>query len=185
MISRAYLKMQEALAWSQLPVEPQELCVEIGCAPGGATQVLLQRGLRVTGIDPAEVDPALLTHPGFVHMRKRAADVKRREFRGVKWLFADSNVAPKHTLDSVESIVTHGDVHILGLLLTLKLPEWKLAAEIPEYVDRVQRWGFGFVRTRQLAFNRREFCLAAMRHRSDRRRPRRRPRRQDSSLKRA
>jgi len=169
MISRSYLKMQEAIAWSQLPVNAQELCAEIGSSPGGATQALLQRGLRVIGIDPAEMDPSLLLNPNFIHVRKRAADIKRREFRDVKWLFADSSVAPAHTLDSVESIVTDRNVHVRGLILTLKLINWQLAEEIPRYVDRVRSWGFGYLKTRQLAFDRREFCLVAMRSRSQRR----------------
>ena len=170
-ISRAYLKMREALEWSQLPVVAKDVCAEIGCAPGGATQLLLEKGLRVTGIDPAEVDPILLANPNFVHRRMRAADMKRRDFQTVKWLFADANVAPRHTLDSVESIVTHRAVRVRGLMLTLKLLDWRLAAEIPEYVDRVRSWGFRYIRTRQLAFNRREFCLSALRSRAQRRPP--------------
>ena len=41
------------------------------------------------------------------------------------------NVAPEYTLDAVESIVTHAEVNIRGLLLTLKLPQWTLAEEVP------------------------------------------------------
>lgn len=169
MISRAYLKMQESLLWSRLPIASDERAVEIGSSPGGSCQALLERGLFVTGIDPAEMDEDLLTHPRFTHIRKRASDVKRREFRGVKWLFADSNVAPAHTLDSVEAIVTHSDVHIRGMLLTLKLLDWELAAEIPAYVARARGWGYEHVRARQLAFNRQEICLLAMKSRSMRR----------------
>ena len=168
-VSRAYLKMQEALLWSRLPVASGDLAVEIGSSPGGSCQALLDRGLLVAGIDPAEMDEAVLAHPHFTHLRKRASEVKRREFRGVKWLMADSNVAPTHTLDSVEAIVTHADVHVRGMLLTLKLLNWELAAEIPAYVARVRSWGFEHVRARQLAFNRQEVCLLAMKSRSMRR----------------
>ena len=169
MISRSYLKMQEALHWSKLPISRQETCVEIGSAPGGGTQALLQQGLQVIGIDPAEMDPSLLKNPSFTHVRKRPMDIRRREFRGVKWLVADSNVAPAHTLDSVESIVTDRNVNIRGLILTLKLIDWQLADNISHYVDRVRGWGFSYVKTRQLAFNRLEFCLVALRSRSQRR----------------
>lgn len=177
MISRAYLKMHEALAWSQMPIEPGDCCVEIGCAPGGSAQALLEVGLDVAGIDPADVDELVRVHPNFVHLKKRAADLRRREFRGVKWLVSDSNVAPEFTLDSVESIVTYDDVHIRGLLLTIKLPTWDLATQIPDYVQRVRSWGFAHVRARQLAFNRQEICIAALRTKSMRRLSRKRPRR--------
>ena len=177
MISRAYLKMHEALAWSQLPIELGDCCVEIGCSPGGSAQALLEIGLDVAGIDPADVDELVRVHPNFVHLKKRVADLRRREFRGIKWLVSDSNVAPEFTLDSVESIVTFDDVHIRGLLLTIKLPHWDLAAQIPDYVERVRSWGFAHVRARQLAFNRQEICIAALRTKSMRRLSRKRPRR--------
>ncbi len=165
-VSRAYLKMNEALAWSRLPLNPGDACVEIGSSPGGSCQALLDRGLLVTGIDPAEMDPLVLEHPRFRHVRKRAADLKRREFRDVRWLFSDANVAPKHTLDTVEAIVTHREVHIRGLLLTLKFPDWQLAERLDEYLARVRDWGYRYVRARQLAFNRQEVCVVALRRRS-------------------
>lgn len=168
-VSRAYHKFQEALYWSELPFEIGDACAEIGSAPGGAAQAMLDLGLKVTGIDPADVDETISAHPNFTHIRKRVADMKRREFSSVRWLLADTNVAPTHTLDSVEAIVIHQAVHIRGLILTLKLPDWKLAAEIPTYLQRIRGWGYRDVRARQLAFNRREFCVAAMRSRSQRR----------------
>jgi 23S rRNA (cytidine2498-2'-O)-methyltransferase len=162
-VSRAYLKLQDALAWSELPIERAQHIVELGCSPGGASQALLDRGLLVTGIDPAEVDEQVLSNPHFTHVRKRADDVRRREFRGVHWLAADMNVAPQTTLDTVEAIVTHEAVNIRGLLLTLKLLDWDMADAVPEYLERIKRWGYGSVRARQLAHHRQEFVVAALR----------------------
>jgi 23S rRNA (cytidine2498-2'-O)-methyltransferase len=160
-VSRAYLKMSEAIAWSQLPLEAGQTIAEIGCAPGGASQALLDRGLLVLGIDPAEVEPIVQAHPKFVHMRKRGHEVRRREFRKVRWLAADMNVAPQYTLDTVEAIVAHPEVEIRGLLLTLKLLDWSLAAEIPNYLDRIRSWGYRDVKVRQLSHNRQEVCVCA------------------------
>jgi len=169
-ISRAYLKLQEGLAWSRLPVRPGEQWVELGCSPGGASLALVERGAKVLGIDPAEVDARVADHPNFTHLRKRAADVRRREFRDVRWLAADMNVAPQYTLDAVEAIVTHRQVNVLGLLLTLKLLDWDLAAEVDAWLARVRSWGYADVRARQLQHNRQEICIAALRARSLRRR---------------
>ncbi len=177
MISRAYLKMREALLWSQLPAEPGDRCVEMGCAPGGSAQALLEAGIEVIGIDPADVDPLLRVHPNFQHVKKRAGDLKRREYRGIKWLVSDSNAPPETTLDTVESIVTYDDVHIRGLLLTIKLSNWDQAPQIPDMVERIRTWGYAHVRARQLAYNRQEVCIAALRTSSMRRLARRRPRR--------
>ncbi len=168
-VSRAYLKMAEALAWSDLPMARGEHVVELGCAPGGASQALLDAGLYVTGVDPAEVDEAVLAHPRFNHVRTRVAKAPKRLFRGAHWLAADMNVAPKYTLDAVEAVVKHKDAAIRGLILTLKLADWSLADELPAYVERVRGWGYKDVRLRQLAFNRQELCLAALRSRAQRR----------------
>jgi 23S rRNA (cytidine2498-2'-O)-methyltransferase len=160
-VSRAYLKMEEAIRWSGFRMRKGERCAEIGCAPGGASQALLDRGLKVMGIDPAEVSPALLEHPNFVHVRKRGSEVRRREFRDVNWLMADINVAPQYTLDTVEAIVTHSSVKVQGLLLTLKLLDWHLAGEVPTYLEGIASWGFKKSMARQLAHNRQEICIAA------------------------
>jgi 23S rRNA (cytidine2498-2'-O)-methyltransferase len=168
-VSRAYLKMEEALKWARPPMEPGDHVVEIGSAPGGSCQALLARGLMVTGIDPSDMAPEVTAHPEFVHVKARASDIKRRDFREVRWLTADSNVAPKHTLDTVEAIVTHADVHVQGLILTLKLLDWSLAEQIPKYLERIRSWGYRYVRARQLAHNRQEICVVAMRRRSLRR----------------
>jgi 23S rRNA (cytidine2498-2'-O)-methyltransferase len=160
--SRAWLKMEEALRWSQLPIPSRARCAEIGSAPGGATQALLARGYRVLGIDPAAMAPAVISHPHFTHVRRRVVQVRRREFRDVRWLMADMNVAPHYTLDAVEAIVTHREVSIRGMLLTLKLFEWQLADELPACIDRVRGWGYNQVQVRQLSHHRQEVCLAAL-----------------------
>ena len=131
-------------------------------APAGPARPFLARGVEVLGIDPAEMDPAVVALPGFRHIRRRIAEVPRREFRKIRWLTADMNVAPAYTLDAVEAVVAHPEVNIRGMILTLKLLEWTLARQVPEYLDRVRGWGYNIVHARQLQHDRREFCLAAL-----------------------
>lgn len=161
MISRAYLKMEEALQWSELPVQAGDKCVEIGSAPGGSCQALLERGCVVTGIDPAEMDALLLANPRFTHLRARAKDLKRSTFREFRWLMSDANVAPNYTLDTVGAIVTHAETRIEGLVLTLKLTDAAHAAKLPLFHKRIREWGYARVRARQLAYNREEVCVVA------------------------
>ncbi|MDA7978044.1 MAG: hypothetical protein MPJ50_04635 [Pirellulales bacterium] len=162
-ISRAFYKLEEALQWSQLPFRKSDRVADLGCAPGGASQALLARGMRVFGVDPADPDPSLRKNPSFWHEKKRGMDVRRKHFVGIPWLVADMNVAPKYTLDCVEEIVKHEGVNIRGMVLTLKFPEWKLASEIPDYVFRVHTWGYKHVQARQLLANGQEITLAAHR----------------------
>jgi 23S rRNA (cytidine2498-2'-O)-methyltransferase len=168
-VSRAYAKLEEAIQWSGLPVAAGDECVEIGCAPGGACQALLDRGLFVTGIDPAAVDPAVLKNSRFRHLKKRGTDVRRREFEGVRWLVADMNIAPQATLDEVETIIRHPSVAIRGMVLTLKCSEWSVAEQLPKLVSRVHDWGYRDVRTRQLVTGGQEICLVALRRKALRR----------------
>ena len=161
MVSRAYLKIEEAIRWSEFPIQAGDRFVEIGSSPGGSCQALLDRGCIVTGIDPAEMDPILLAHPNFTHLQSRAKKVERSFFQNFRWLAADANVAPKYTLDTVEAIVTQPEVRIEGLLLTLKLTDLALAAELPLFHKRIRSWGYRRVHARQLAFNRQEVCVVA------------------------
>jgi 23S rRNA (cytidine2498-2'-O)-methyltransferase len=133
----------------------------------------LSHGLKVVGIDPAQVDPRVIAQRDFQHVQKRADDVRRREFRGIAWLTADMNVAPESMLDTVEAIVTHPSTNIRGLLLTLKLLDWNLADHVDEYLERIRSWGYRQVRARQLVHNRQEICVAATGRRVARRKARR------------
>jgi len=158
LISRAYLKIVEALEWSELPIAPGDRCVEIGSAPGGSCMALLERGLEVIGVDPAEMDPAVLEHPRFTHVRARAKDAKRSVFRDCRWLVMDANVAPAYTLDTLDGVLTRGGARPEGLVLTLKLTHPALAERLPALSARLRGYGYRRVRMRQLAFNRREVC---------------------------
>src|SRR4029079_848843 len=115
----------------------------------GGVPGVWERGFFVTGIDPADVEPVVLEHSRFRHLKKRGSDVRRNEFEGVRWLVADMNIAPQDTLDEVEAIVRPPSVSIRGLVLTLKMSEWKMAEELPKFVSRVRAWGFRDVRCRQ------------------------------------
>jgi 23S rRNA (cytidine2498-2'-O)-methyltransferase len=160
-VSRAWLKMEEAVSWSGFSLEPGQSCVEIGSAPGGASQYLLSRGLKVIGVDPAKMAPPVVADKNFRHIRKRSKEVSRSEFLGVDWLTCDVNLPPNYTLDTVRAIVAHPGVRFRGLLLTLKLVEWSLADEIPRYLAKIRDWGFRNVMARQLHHNRQEICVAA------------------------
>jgi 23S rRNA (cytidine2498-2'-O)-methyltransferase len=163
MVSRAYLKTAEAVAWSRLPIVPGDRIVEIGSSPGGASQRFLDLGLEVTGIDPAEMNPLVLQHPRFTHWRSKSSGIKRKRYGTFKWLSADANVAPNYTLDAIEDIVTYPASCFEGLLLTIKLSSFKLVGRMDDYLARIRSWGFPQVKVRQLATNRRECCVAASR----------------------
>ena len=120
-VSRAYYKLKEALLWSGIQVREGDVCAEIGSAPGGACQLLLELGAQVIAIDPAPLDSEVAEHENLTFIRRRGREVKKRELADVRWLLADLNIAPNYTLDTVEEIVSSKRVNPRGMLLTLKL----------------------------------------------------------------
>ncbi len=64
LVSRSALKLLEALETFAIPTPPGHHALDLGAAPGGWTQVLAVRGLRVTAIDPGQLDPRVASLPG-------------------------------------------------------------------------------------------------------------------------
>lgn len=159
-VSRAYYKAAEAITWSGFDFQEGDLAVEIGSAPGGACSRLLELGLRVIGVDPAEMDPTVMEHPRFRHIRARGGDIPRKEFKGAKWMLVDSNVKPAQTLTTVGNIVNHRQSSFRGLLVTMKIGDYNSAHLIQEWRDKIANWKPKSVRVRQLARNKIEVCFA-------------------------
>lgn len=166
-VSRAWLKIHEAVLWGRVPIQKDDVVAEIGSSPGGSSQYLLDRGASVIAIDPAAMDPAVAEHPSLVHVRRRARDVPKRALMNVQWLTIDVNMPPSYTIEVLRDYVQTRGLPVRGIVATLKLPDWKLATEIDNYRQQFIDMGFAFVHTRQLAFNRQELCLVALRKRRD------------------
>lgn len=159
--SRAWLKLEEGLLFSGLPLKRREVALEIGSAPGGASHALLQRGLEVVGVDPGEMEAPVAGHSAFTHLQVKLGDLRREQLpKRVDWLFVDVNLAPAVTLHQLRRIVSTLKSTLKGGLLTLKLNNWKMAADIPEFLKRLEGMGFVDVRATQLAHNRQEICVA-------------------------
>jgi 23S rRNA (cytidine2498-2'-O)-methyltransferase len=173
-VSRAWLKLDEALVSFAIPLAAGARAVELGAAPGGASQRLLEAGLDVVGIDPALVDPLVAAHPRFTHWRKRARDVRLRDFRSFDWIVADMNIDPTSTMEAIGRIVTAPGVRPRGIIATLKLPDWSRATALDGWLATVRAWGYA-PQVRQLSTGGREVCLVALRSPG----PRRATQRQD------
>ncbi len=159
-ISRAYYKAAESITWSGFPLRAGETAIEIGSAPGGACGRLLELGLKVIGIDPAEMDSRIAENTNFKHLRARAGDLPRKVFRGAKWLLVDSNVAPEKTLTTIKYVVLHRDCTLEGLLVTLKIGNYDASEKIADWKSEIETWNPQRVRVRQLARNKVEVCFA-------------------------
>lgn len=169
--SRAYLKLEEMLKWSGLKLHHDDVAVEIGSAPGGASFALLNRGLKVIGIDPAEMDKKVLKHKAFVHIQKPVSAVLRSDLpESIQWLLLDMNVAPGVSLFAIDRLASRMKDSLLGVLLTVKLNQWKLADEIPHMLAHLKAMGMIKVRAAQLSCHRQEVGIMGLTRMGSRRR---------------
>lgn len=160
--SRAWLKLEEGLSWSGLPMKRGDVAVEVGSAPGGASWALLQRGLTVVGVDPGLMDERVRAHPNFLHLHLKLGDVRREQLpERVDWLLMDVNLAPQVALHQIRRLVSTMRGTLRGALFTLKLNDWDMAADVPALLERVRSMGFTSVAATQLPSNRQEICVAA------------------------
>lgn len=162
--SRAYAKLEEALAWSQAPVQRGDVAVEIGSAPGGAALALLRRGVDVVATDPARLDErvtAFADSGQLRHLRVLAERVRSRDLPDrVDWLLLDANVAPHRALVAVEHLLATRRESLRGLLLTLKLNDEGVVRDLPELQSRIAKIAGGApVRATQLPSAHREVVV--------------------------
>lgn len=116
--SRAALKLEEALALSAIAPERGETCVDLGAAPGGWTQRLLQRGARVIAVDPAKLAPDLMKNPKLRHVQDSAFAFEPDE--PVDWLFCDMAWRPLEVAQLLAKWARRGWAD--ALVANLKLP---------------------------------------------------------------
>ena len=163
--SRAYLKLEEAVARFDLPLRAGQTALELGSAPGGASYALLQRGLTVFGVDPGAIDPRVTAFGArFTHLQMPAGALKRERLpRPVHWLVVDMNIAPRVSLKYLQRVAGPLRRTTLGCILTLKLNDLATAADVPAMLELVRSAGFGRVEARQLPSNHQEICVVGRR----------------------
>jgi len=151
--SRAWTKVVESLAWAGVEVQPGDLVLEIGAAPGGSTLAFLERGARVVALDANPMDPGIAARVTWI--RRPAGAVAWEEIpRDVAWIACDANIAPARALAAVGRFVPAFRRTLKGLLLTLKLNDDATVAALPGLLERVGRMGAVEVRAAQLPSHR-------------------------------
>jgi 23S rRNA (cytidine2498-2'-O)-methyltransferase len=162
--SRAYAKIEEAIAWAALPIEAGHVALEIGAAPGGAAFALARRGLDVWAVDTGALAPQVVALPGVHHLAKKVGALRWEELPArIDWLLVDVNLAPQVALHEVGRLMPRLVKTLLGAVFTLKLNDWTFVAELPALVERIRQIGLPDVRMRHLPSNRREVCAVALR----------------------
>lgn len=160
--SRAYAKIEEAIAWGHLPVKAGQVALEIGAAPGGAVMALARRGLEVFGVDTGDLAPQVMAMPGVHHLAMKVGALRWEMLPPrVDWLLVDVNLAPQVALHEVGRLMPKLKRTLFGAVFTLKLNDWSFVPQLGELADRIRAFGFASVRMRHLPSNRREVCAIA------------------------
>jgi 23S rRNA (cytidine2498-2'-O)-methyltransferase len=162
--SRAYGKLEEAIAWAELAIERGHVALELGCAPGGALYALARRGVEAYGVDPGELAPHVAGLPSVHHLRAKVGAVRWEDLPPrIDWLLVDMNLAPQVALHEALRFAPRLRDTLRGAIVTLKLNEPAFVAELPELAARVAGFGPPHVRIRHLPSNRREICVISHR----------------------
>lgn len=161
--SRAWLKMEQSLAWLGLDspgLLAGKSALELGSAPGGASWSLLQRGMKVIGVDTGAVDACVQNHPNYDHIGLPASQLPLDYLpEKIDLLACDMNLAPDVALKYLEPLYQH--LKPRWLVLTFKMNDARVEALMPYFIQQVQRFASGPVYAKQLHANRREVTLVS------------------------
>lgn len=161
--SRAWLKMEQALAWAGLDQQGAlkgKIALELGCAPGGSSYSLLQHGAEVIGVDTGAMDERVLNFPGFTHVAMAAGDFQQTILpQHIDILVSDMNLEPNLVLNYVEFLCEQLEPRLL--ILTLKINDAGVEKQMPLLLKRLQHFAPKPVRAKQLPANRRDLCVVA------------------------
>lgn len=164
--SRTYLKMKEALLWSQAPVLAGDWAMEIGSSPGGSSYCLLQEGLNVVGVDTGKMDPLCLSFqkdPQFCHLQIPIQKLDLQDLtQEVRWLVLDVNLSPHQALKEAGRIARGCSQSLLGAFLTLKMNDWRFLQDMPIFLKQIEKMGFNKTFATQLPGHRQEILIYAL-----------------------
>ncbi|MCJ8012540.1 methyltransferase domain-containing protein [Paenibacillus sp. KQZ6P-2] len=156
-ISRAKFKLLEAEQSFGIDFASFETGLDIGAAPGGWTSFLLERGLRVTAVDPAFMHESLQNHPSLRIFKKNASEVHFRDSE-FDLLVCDMSWSPKQMVKLVTELLP--SLRAGGTaIVTVKLMHKKPMALIDDVILSFEHANMQVQRAKQLFHNRDEITL--------------------------
>jgi len=158
-LSRAAAKLEEALDSFGLEPGKGESCVDLGAAPGGWTARLLDRGARVTAVDPANLSKEIAKHPKLKHVRASAFAYAPEE--PVDWLFCDMAWRPLEVAQLLAKWGRHGWADFL--VANVKLPMRDKNGVLRRVREILAGGGWKGMTLRQLYHDRDEVTVTARR----------------------
>ncbi len=165
-ISRAEFKLLEALEVFGVILPTQGHALDLGAAPGGWTRLLLDAGLHVVAVDPANLDPRLARRSELEHYRVYAEGYLEDALRKRMRFDVIANDMRMDAREAAHLLVRAAPcLHPDGFVVSvLKLPH--TTHEINPLTNLVEalsilRKRYGIVQARQLFHNRQEVTVVS------------------------
>ncbi len=156
-ISRAEYKLLETFEVFGIDFRNFRTAIDLGAAPGGWTKVLVEQGLRVLAVDPAELDPTLLDNDNVEHYKMMAEDFISRYEVKVDVLVNDMKMDVLKTCE-IMNTMAEGLAHDGVGVVTFKLPQKNQTGKILDGL-RVLKEKYKVLYTKQLFNNRSEVTV--------------------------
>ncbi|GHO73088.1 ribosomal RNA large subunit methyltransferase M [Ktedonobacter sp. SOSP1-85] len=167
-ISRAEFKLLEALEVFHITLPEQGKALDLGAAPGGWTRLLLNAGLDVVAVDPANLDPRLRAYRGLEHYqgyteRYLDAQAQLKHFTRFDLIVNDMKMDAREAARLL--VRASAQLRPEGFIISVfKLPHATETINPLKTVNealKTMRKHFNIVRAHQLFHNRQEITVAA------------------------
>jgi 23S rRNA (cytidine2498-2'-O)-methyltransferase len=159
-ISRAEFKLLEAIERFALELPVNGAALDLGAAPGGWSKVLLERGMRVLAVDPAELSPTLSSNPNLTHFKGLAQDLPMANGRTFDLLTNDMRMDTRESVEITNSMSRYLCDGGLAIV-TFKLPKKGITAIVNKGL-RLLEESFTLLHAKQLFHNRSEITVVAV-----------------------
>ena len=153
-ICRAEFKIIESIDLFKVDLSKYKRAIDLGAAPGGWTRLLLEQGMSVIAIDPAELDPSLFKYKKLIHYKGLSQNFFKDHHEKYDLIVNDMRMDVKSSVKIIREAAHH--LSNTGfVIMTLKLNPYKKLLEIKYALEELRK-GFHIKAIRQLYHNRSE-----------------------------
>lgn len=152
LISRAELKLIEAIEVFDIDIKKYKTAIDLGCAPGGWSKVLLDNDIKVIGIDPADIDDKILNNKNFMHFKDKVENFKSNKTYDL--IVNDMKMDYKKSIDITKKLLKNLNNNSV-IIMTIKLYKKDDVLESINYLEN----NFDILGKRQLYHNRNEYTV--------------------------
>jgi 23S rRNA C2498 (ribose-2'-O)-methylase RlmM len=152
--SRAFKKLREAIQVFDLKPQRGQTCVDLGACPGGWTHVMVEHGLKTTGIDRSPLDERLMRDKSVTFVKGDAFTWLPKD--PVSWLICDVITTPDRTLRILDTWLSKRLCSFFCVTVKFKgEPDFENLLKIRQLLSDKTRWYDG----KQLTNNKNELTF--------------------------